>query len=80
MNAAKAQFTHDLENRQTSNWYWIGELEREFLYGDRDLALVDRHQKYIDAVTAEQISAMAELLLKPDGLVELIQLPEASGE
>ena len=80
VDAAKAQLTRDLENRQTSNWYWIGELEREFLYGDGDLDLVDRRQERIDAITAEQIAAMAELLLKPDGLVELIQLPEASEE
>ena len=80
VEAAKAQLTRDLENRQTSNWYWIGELEREFLYGDRDLDLVDRRQEHIDAVTVEQISAMAALLLNPDGLVELIQLPEASEE
>ena len=80
VDAAKAQLTRDLENRQTSNWYWIGELEREFLYGDGDLDLVDRRQERIDAVTAEQISAMAALLLKPDGLVELIQLPEATEE
>ena len=80
VDAAKAQLTRDLENRQTSNWYWIGELEREFLYGDGDLDLVDRRQERIDAITAEHISAMAELLLKPDGLVELMQLPEGSGE
>ncbi|MDE0672045.1 MAG: insulinase family protein [Caldilineaceae bacterium] len=80
VDAAKAQLTRDLENRQTRNWYWIGELEREFLYGDRDLALVDRRQEYIDAITAEHISAMAALLLKPNGLVELMQLPEASEE
>ena len=70
----------DLENRQTSNWYWIGELESKFLLGDRDLDLVDRRQEYIDAVTAEQIAAVAELVLKPESLVELIQVPEASEE
>jgi zinc protease len=80
VEAAKAQLTRDLENRQTRNGYWLSELESEFLVGDGDLALVDRGQEYIDAVTAEAISAMAELLLVPDGLVELIQLPEASGE
>ena len=80
VDAAKAQLTRDLENRQTSNWYWIGELESEFLLGDRDLDLVDRRQEHIDAVTAEQIAVVAELVLKPDALVELIQLPEANEE
>ena len=63
---------------QPRNGNWLGELESEFPCGD--LELVNHRQVYIDAVTAEALSAKAVLLLMPDGLVELIQLPEASGE
>ena len=76
----KDQFTRDLENYQSGNWYWVRELERKFLYGDRDVDAVERGQEYIDAVTAEPFSAIVALLLKLDELVELIQLPKASGD
>lgn len=70
----KDQFTRDLENYQSGNWYWVRELERKCLYGDRDVDAVERGQGHIDAV-----SAMVALLLKLDELVELIQLSKASG-
>lgn len=78
LDAAKAQLTLELEDRRTGNWYWVSELEKEFLFGDRDLNAVDRKQDFIDAVTADQIQAIAEKVLRPDALVELIQLPEES--
>lgn len=66
------------EHRQPCNRDGLGELESGFLYGD--LELVNHCQAYIDAITDEVLSAIVVLFLMPDGLVQLIQLPEASDE
>lgn len=78
VDAAKAQLQLQLETSQTTNRYWSSAFLNEFVYGDADLELIDRRLEYIENITREQINELVPLVIDPDSLVELIQLPEDS--
>ncbi len=78
VDAAKAQLNLQLETDRTTNWYWSNAFWTEFIYGEAQLEQIDQRAEYIANVTQEQINRLAPLVVNPDKLVELVQLPEAS--
>lgn len=72
---AKSQMRHDLENSQATNGYWHSVLQAEFIFGERELAPIHRGLERIFSINADRINALAPLVIDPEALVEVIQLP-----